>query len=64
MAHQDFPGGAARRRGERDHPIVVGMTSLDRSLGDDKPEPDSRDSREFCEHRSPAFRVARPGGER
>jgi hypothetical protein len=62
--HQDLPGGSARRHGEREHPIVVGMTSRNQSPGDDKPELDSRDSREFCEHRSPAFRVARPGGER
>jgi hypothetical protein len=64
MAHKDFPRGSARRRGKGNHPIIVGIGSRNRSPRDDKPKLDSRDSREFCKHRSPAFRVARSGGER
>ena len=64
MAHQGFPAESARRRGERDLAIVVGMGSRKSSARDDLPKLQSRDMSEFCEHRSPAFRVARSGGER
>jgi hypothetical protein len=64
MAHQDFPTDQARGRGERDLAIVVGMGSRKSSARDDLPKLQSRDKCEFCEHRSPAFRVARSGGER
>jgi hypothetical protein len=53
-----------RRRGEGNHAIVVGVTGRNRLSGDDMPKFVSRNRYEFCEHRSPAFRVARPGGER
>jgi hypothetical protein len=42
MAHQDLPGGTAGRRGEGDHPIVVGMGSGKASAGDDMPKLQSR----------------------
>jgi hypothetical protein len=68
MAHQGFPTESARRRGERDLSIVVGMGSRKSSARDDllklQSRDKSRDMSEFCEHRSPAFRVARSGGER
>jgi hypothetical protein len=53
-----------RRRGEGNHAIVVGVTGRNRLSGDDMPKFVSRNRYEFCEHRSPAFRVARSGGER
>jgi hypothetical protein len=40
------------------------MASSKASAGDTMPNLQSRICYEFCEHRSPAFRVVRPGGER
>jgi len=64
MAHEDRAGGPARRRSERNLAIVVGMGSRKLSTRDGLPKLQCRDSCEFGEHRSPAFRVARSGGER